>query len=72
VSFKIKSETLANQRAGLVLTVTDSGVGIAEDKISSIFDSFSQNSIDNRKFGGLGLGIYCKNLSRNARRQNRN
>jgi signal transduction histidine kinase len=27
--------------------VTDSGVGIAEDKISSIFDSFSQNSIDN-------------------------
>jgi signal transduction histidine kinase len=42
-----ESETLANQRASLVLTVTDSGVGIAEDKISSIFDSFSQNSIDN-------------------------
>lgn len=59
VSFKIESETLANNRATLFLTVTDSGVGIAEDKISSIFDSFSQNSIDNtRKFGGLGLGLY--------------
>jgi signal transduction histidine kinase len=32
VSFKIESKTLANQRASLVLTVTDSGVGIAEDK----------------------------------------
>jgi signal transduction histidine kinase len=57
VSFKIESETLANQRASL-LTVTDSGVGIAEDKISSIL-ILSQNSIDNtRKFGGLGLGLY--------------
>jgi signal transduction histidine kinase/ActR/RegA family two-component response regulator len=59
VSFKIESKKLANNRATLFLTVTDSGVGIAEDKISSIFDSFSQNSIDNtRKFGGLGLGLY--------------
>jgi signal transduction histidine kinase len=40
VSFKIESETLANQRASLVLTVTDSGVGIAEDKISSILIRF--------------------------------
>jgi signal transduction histidine kinase len=40
VSFKI--EVLANQRASLVLTVTDSGVGIAEDKISSILIVFSK------------------------------
>lgn len=59
IMFKIESEIIASNRATLVLTVTDSGVGIAEDKISSIFDSFSQNSIDNtRKFGGLGLGLY--------------
>jgi signal transduction histidine kinase/CheY-like chemotaxis protein len=59
ISFKISSEQLANNRASLQLTITDSGVGIADDKILSIFDSFSQNSINNtRKFGGLGLGLF--------------
>lgn len=48
----------------LVLKVTDTGVGIPKDKMNSIFDSFSQESINNkRKFGGLGLGLFIvKNL----------
>lgn len=59
VKFTIGSALKPNNRVSLILTVSDSGVGISKDKMDSIFDSFSQNNIDNkRKFGGLGLGLY--------------
>lgn len=48
----------------LIINVIDTGVGIPKEKINAIYDSFSQESINNkRKFGGLGLGLYIvKNL----------
>jgi CheY-like chemotaxis protein len=59
VKFAVDCELIPNNKARLILTVADSGVGITKDKMDRIFDSFSQNNIDNkRKFGGLGLGLY--------------
>ncbi len=49
------------QRAGemvtLLFTISDSGVGIPPDKLSTIFEPFVQADDSNtRKFGGTGLG----------------
>ena len=42
----------------LVVSVIDSGIGIAKDKLESIFDAFSQaDSSTTRQYGGSGLGL---------------
>ncbi len=39
-------------------SIEDTGIGIAEDKIESVFEGFNQASSDiTRKFGGTGLGL---------------
>jgi PAS domain S-box-containing protein len=50
-------ELAAQRVAGaVVLTVTDSGMGIPPDKLESVFDMFTQLH-DSRMFGHTGLGI---------------
>ena len=59
VKFNLEAKYGKEKNVQLTFAISDSGVGISKEKINSIFDSFSQEDINNkRKFGGLGLGLY--------------
>ncbi|MGK5084204.1 ATP-binding protein [Bdellovibrionota bacterium FG-1] len=56
VSVRVASETPDNQV--LEFEIADTGIGIPEDKVAIVFDSFTQASDDvTRKYGGTGLGL---------------
>lgn len=59
VTFKVEGKQKKGNLVELVIAIADTGVGIPKEKMNSIFESFTQESINNkRKFGGLGLGLY--------------
>jgi signal transduction histidine kinase/tetratricopeptide (TPR) repeat protein len=49
---------------GIRIIIQDSGIGIEQEALVSIFDSFRQTNLEvDRKYGGLGLGLtICKNF----------
>ena len=54
----IKVNKIENDKKSIYFEITDTGIGIPESKLSTVFDSFSQGSIEvNRKYGGTGLGL---------------
>ncbi len=50
----------------LRIAVSDSGIGIAPDRLEDVFESFQQaDNSTTRRFGGTGLGLtICRNLAR--------
>ena len=58
VSVKISCLSIEAGAVNLQCLVADSGKGIAQDKIGSLFDPFVQEDTSiNRRFGGTGLGL---------------
>lgn len=64
VCVRVKRIDQKKNKVALHFEVEDNGVGISKKKQKSIFETFSQGSLQiNRKFGGTGLGLsIVKNL----------
>ncbi|KAA3663169.1 MAG: response regulator, partial [Chloroflexi bacterium] len=54
----VKGKAVENGRYQLHIAVKDTGIGIPQDRMHRLFQSFSQvDSSTTRKFGGTGLGL---------------
>ncbi|MEO7933990.1 MAG: PAS domain S-box protein [Chthoniobacterales bacterium] len=53
-----------NEPGSIVVSVTDTGIGIAPESLTQIFEAFTQaNETIKRRFGGLGLGLAIANAT---------
>jgi CheY-like chemotaxis protein/anti-sigma regulatory factor (Ser/Thr protein kinase) len=58
VVLTVTSTPVAPDRVGLTFAVRDTGIGLSQEGLSRLFQSFSQaDSSTTRKYGGTGLGL---------------
>ncbi|MGA0606258.1 ATP-binding protein [Phenylobacterium sp. VNQ135] len=62
---EVRALVQATEAGGLRIVVSDTGVGIAPEKLPSLFEKFTQaDNSATRRFGGTGLGLaICRELT---------
>ena len=64
ITISARCREMSSEYADIQFVVADTGVGIPEDRISSLFEAFEQcDSSTTREYGGTGLGLtICKQI----------
>ena len=58
IAVNVQARVTENNQHELRFSIRDTGIGIPKDKMSKLFESFSQvDSSTTRKYGGTGLGL---------------
>ncbi|ESP92839.1 response regulator [Pseudoalteromonas luteoviolacea] len=65
ITLSVKQEEYEDDKVWVVISIADTGIGIAQESVDQLFERFTQaESSTTRKYGGTGLGLtICKLLT---------